>query len=213
MTIKGKDGQTLFGYGTDPFDSPNIPEPIASIFISNDAAFQTVTGRRPANSFALTLDFSTPALIDDSSPVSSPTPNFSQLTIEGDRDSWVASIQEAVVGVLGRKSNRRGFIHAPFVYDIGLVLIGLPAALYTCWRLAGIVENNLGVYSPFFSVTAYIYVVILTLYIYRILFGYTRWSFPTVELTDGESQAKTHRRFWIAIVIGLVVSAVYDLVV
>ena len=177
VTISGRDGENLFGYGTEPFDSPNIPEPINHIYISNIAAFQTVEGRNPLNNFTLIFDFSTPQLVDNNNPVSNPIPNSSNLTVAGDRDAWVASIQQAVTDILGKRSNRRSFMHATFVYDVGLVLLGLPAAIYLCWRLSDFVEVNLGVLSPFIAAAAYIYIAFFVLNVYRVLFGYTKWPF------------------------------------
>ncbi len=211
VIITGKDGEGLFGYGTESFDSPNIPDPIGSIHITNNAAYQTVAGRDPLNNFTLNLDFLTPPLIDNNNPVSGPTPNFSNLTIEGDRDAWIASIQRAVMGVLEKKSNSRAFLHATSVYDIGLLLLGFPAAIYLCWRLADIIENKLGIFSSFISVAAYIYIFFLVINAYRVLFGYTKWAFPIIELTNNENQSKFHRKFWYGIVLSIFASAVYDL--
>ena len=211
VTIYGRDGESLFGYGTDPFDSPNIPTPIESIFITNNTAYKTVTGRNLLNNFTLHLDFSTPPLVDNNNPVSNPTPNFSNLTVEGDRDAWVASIHQAVMDVLGKKLNGRSFMHAAFVYDIGLGLLGFPVAIYLCWRFSGFVETYLGVLSPFIAAAAYIYVFFLVLNVYRVLFGYTKWAFPTVELTDNEDQSKTHRKVLLGILLTLIGSAIYDL--
>ena len=211
VTIFGRDGESLFGYGTEPFDSPNRSTPIESIFITNNIAYQHQTGRNPLNSFTLHLDFSTPPLVDNNNPVSNPTPNFSNFTVEGDRDAWVASIYQAVMDVLSKKSNGRNFMHAAFVYDIGLGLLSLPVSIYLCWRFSGFVEAYLGVLSPFIATAAYIYVVFLVLSVYRILFGYTKWAFPIVELTDNENRSKVHRRFWFGILISLFTSAIYDL--
>ncbi|MCE2453862.1 MAG: hypothetical protein J4F48_13865 [Nitrospinae bacterium] len=211
VTIYGRDGESLFGYGTEPFDSPNIPTPIESIYISNSSAYQNVTGHNPLNNFTLHLDFSTPPLVDNNNPVSNPTPNFSNFTVEGKREAWVASIHQAVMEVLGKKSNGRNFMHAAFVYDIGLGLLGFPVAIYLCWRFSGFVETYLGVLNPFIAVVAYIYIFFFVLNVYRVLFGYTKWAFPAVELTDNENRAKVHRRFWCTILIGLFVSAIYDL--
>ena len=212
VTITGRDGESLFGYGTEPFDSPNIPEPINTIYISNNAAFQSVAGQNPLNNFTLILDFSTPPLVDNNNPVSNPTPNLSNLTVEGNRDSWVASIQQAVTEVLGKKSNGRNFVHGAFLYDIGLVLLGFPVAIYLCWRFSGFIEINIGILSPFIATAAYIYIVFFVLSVYRVLFGYTKWAFPTVELTDNESRSKNHRKFWFGIVFCLFASAIYDLI-
>ena len=211
VTIFGRDGESLFGYGTELFDSPNIPEPIESIYISNSAAYQTVARREPLNNFTLTLDFSTPPLVDNNNPVSSPTQNFSNFTVEGDRDAWVASIHQAVMDILEKRSNGRRFMHAAFVYDIGLLIFGLPAAIYLCWRLSKFVEASLGVISPFISAVTYIYIVFLVLNVYRVLFGYTKWAFPPVELTNNQSRSKLHRKFWYAILVSLTAGAMYNL--
>lgn len=210
VTITGKDGEALFGYGIEPFDSPDIPEPIESIYISNISAYQNVFGRNPVNYFTLNFDFSTPPLVDNNNPVSNPTPNSSTFIVEGDQDAWVGSVQQTVTDVLSKKSNGRAFMHAAFVYDIGLALLGLPAAIYLCWRLGEIVQANLGIYSPFLAAAAYIYVFFLVANIYRVLFGYTKWAFPTVELIDNKGQSKTHRKFWFGIMLSIVASAIYD---
>ncbi len=102
-------------------------------------------------------------------------------------------------------------MHAAFVYDIGLFLFGLPAAIYLCWRLSKFIEANVGVISPFISSATYIYIVFLVLIGYRVLFGYTKWAFPIVELTSNESRSKRHRTFWVAILVSLLASAMYDL--
>ena len=144
VTIEGKHGETLFGNGTDPFNSPNLPEQIVSIFISNSSAYQSIVGRRPLNSFTLNLDFSSPPLIDASSPVSSPTPNFSSLTVEGDQQVWVASIEQTVMQIINKRKNSRKFLHAPYMYDFVLWLIGFPIAMYVCWRLSDFIELYFG---------------------------------------------------------------------
>ena len=214
VTIDGRDGESLFGYGTEPFDSPNIPDPINSIFISNNAAYERVVGRRPLNNFTLHLDFSTPPLVDMSNLHSSPTSNFSSLTIDGVRDSWGASIQQTVLDILNKKSNGRGrrLLHTGFIYDIGVVLLGLPAAIYLCWSLSGFVQTIFGSFnlSPFIVSAVYIYIVLLVLNVYRVLFGYLRWTFPVVELIDNCSRLKTHRKLWYGIVISPILKVLYD---
>ncbi len=208
ITIEGKSGENLFGYGAEPFDSPNIPEPIKSIYISNVTAFQNTTGNKPINNFTLHLDFSMPPLIDSTNLLSNPTSNLSHFIVDGERGSWVASVQQTVMDVLNKKANNRGFLHSAFIYDIGLVFLGLPAAIYFCWRLSGFVETNFGSLNSFIASAVYIYIVFFVLSIYRVLFGYTRWAFPTLELTDNNNRPKTHRKFWYWIMVGLLVSVI-----
>ena len=210
VTIEGKNGESLFGYGTEPFDSPNLPESIRSIYLTNITAYHGVTGKNPLNGFTLSLDFSTPPLLDSANPVSDPTPNFSNLAVEGDRGTWVAPLHDAVMGVLNEKFNARRMLHAAFVYDIGLFLLGLPVALHLCWRFSERIEGISDIHSTFVSVAVYIYMVLLMLVGYRVLFGYTKWAFPAVEMEENKGRSRTHRRVWLGIVVSLIANIAYD---
>ena len=194
VVITGTDGEILSGYGAELFDSPNIPESILTININNNQAFETNLGRKHLNNFVLHLDFSSPPLVDTYNFVSNQTPNYSSLVVEGERQSWVASIEKAVMDVLKNRSNNRSFLHRAFVYDFGLVFFVLPVALLLCWRLSGFVETKFGSISLFLSTAAYIYIVILVLCVYRVLFGLLKLVFPTVELTNKNSQTEKHRK-------------------
>ena len=169
-----------------------------------------MAGRWPLNAFELQLDFSKPPLLDSSNLVSSPTQNLSTLTIDGDRDSWVASISDAVMGIIDNRRNKRTFLHRAFVYDFGLLLLGFPAGVYACWRLSGLIENHLGSINTFLSAAAYLYVVVAIAWAYRIFFGYTKWAFPTVELTESKDAAKKHRAFWYLLAAGILAQFLWE---
>jgi hypothetical protein len=211
ITIRGADGEELFGDSGGMFSSSNLPSDIVLIYMTNVVAYEGETGRKPPNGFALTLDFSKPPLIDNNNPVSNPTPNGSGISMDGQRDAWVASVSDAVMGVLRRRNNGRLFLHAAFVYDIGLMLLGLPLGLYVCWRLSGAVGYHLGAVNPFLAAVAYVYLVLLAMWLYRAMFGYTKWAFPTVELREAESKSSKHRRFWYAIVTGILSGAAIEI--
>lgn len=211
VTIAGYSGEQLFGDGAEVLDSPNIPDKVAYVFLSNEAAYQGVTGRPPANKFYINFDFSKPPLIDNNNPVSNPTPNNSSLTIEGDQDTWISAIEEACMGVLENRDNKRSFLHKSFVYDVGLFIFGIPLALYVCWKFSGFVDETLGSKSGFLSAVAYFYIFFFVINMYRILFGYTKWAFPTVELEERRNDSKMHRKFWFGVVASLLGALIYDL--
>jgi hypothetical protein len=204
VTIAGDNGASLYGDDVAVFSSPNKPNEITSIYMTNGTAYQLVAGQRPLNAFDLLLDFSKPPLLDSNNPLSSPTPNRSNLSVDGDRDAWVAAVTDAVMAVARHRKTRRLWIHRAFVYDFGLLVLGLPFGLYLCWKLSPFVTEQLATIHPFLSATAYIYVVLLVSWGYRILFGYTKWVFPTVELIDNRDTSTGHRVFWWAIVISLI---------
>lgn len=205
ITITGKNGSSMLGNSEELFDSPNLPETITSIFMSNIGAYQNFTKQAPVNNFALTLDFSKPIAMDSSNPVSSPTPNNSGLNIEGDSDDWIATISSAVFGVLEEKKNSRSWLHRSFVYDFGLFLLGIPLGIYTGWKSSPIVEKMLGSMGNFATGAAYVYMLFMVLWSYRIIFGYTKWIFPSVELKESSKNIMLHRSILGAIFLGVIV--------
>ena len=214
ITIEGKTGDnsaSLFGDKSSLFDSPNLPESISTIFMTNTVAYERFTQRRPKNSFSLFLDFSKPKLLDGSTLVSSPTPNTSHLDISGDRESWIASINEAVMSTLSARGQKRGWLHVGFVYDFGLLIAAWPIGLYACWMASSQIERTLSNISSFLSAAAYLYIFIAACWAYRIFFGYTKWAFPTVELESPRSSSRTHRKFWYVIICGLIVQIIWTL--
>jgi hypothetical protein len=50
------------------------------------------------------------------------------------------------------------------------------------------------------------YVFVVAVWGYRALFGYTKWAFPTVELSDNRDLSMQHRAIWSVIILGLVVN-------
>jgi len=210
VTIVGDTGEEIFGYGPMVFEDPELPEVINTIFISNEAPHQTISGRKPNNRFSLHFDFSTPPLLDPVRPVSQPTLNASNLFIEGEQDEWVKLVQEAVMEVLRKRSNRRGIIHVAFMYDIVLAVVIFPLSLYVAWRASSLVEVVFDSMGPLVKSAAYLYIVFMILWVYRILFGYTKWAFPSVELKHSESKSAFHRKAWYVISLSIAATALYD---
>lgn len=203
VTIKGADGESLFGENVDVFDSPLLPETVASVYMTNTTAHQAAFGSLPLDQFELLLDFSKPALMD-SNPVSSPTPNSSGIVAQGRSATWVSSILDAVLGVTKGKENGHGPLHRAFIYDLGVWVFALPYSIYLCWRLSAYVSKYFGV-NAFLQAAVYAYIIVIVLWCYRILFGYSKWAFPLMELRRGHYKATGHRAFWGVIVVGLLV--------
>ena len=211
VTLEGENGDRLHGDNEALFQSPNRPTKISRVYMTNSTAFRWWTKQNPLRSFELHLDFSKPKLLDSENFVSSPTPNTSNLKIEADNEFWIAAISEAVIGVVSDKGNSHGFIHRAFVYDAGLFIFGLPFGLYVAWKLSHAIESTLGTSSSVLAAAAYIYVVLLAVWAYRLLFGYSKWAFPTMELKENARSANSHRLFWYAIVVGLIVNFIWEI--
>lgn len=210
VTIEGRGGEELYGDSAQLFSSPNMPHDTASVYMTNIVAFRGVAGRDPDNSFSVLLDFSKPPLLDAKSIISAPTENLSNLEAAGSNE-WVALITNAVQKTADVKKNRRGGLHAPMIYDLGLAIIGLPLSLYACWKLSDLVKSAFGPLNDFLLSAIYVYLVFLGMWTYRILFGYLKWAFPTVELAEFSS-ARKHRLAWYAIGSSIALSALYDVI-
>jgi hypothetical protein len=204
VTIAGRAGESLYGEDVSVFSSPNKPDKIAFVYMTNVTAYQGFAGVRPVNAFELNLDFSKPPLMDANNPVSAPTKNLSSLTVQGDRDSWVAAISDAVLGIVDKRKTNRGWLHRAFAYDVGLWCLAFPFAFLLCWRAAPFIAAHLQPVHSFVAAAGYMYVFVIAVWAYRALFGYTKWAFPTVELSDNRDASIRHRAIWGAIILGLV---------
>lgn len=211
VTFTGRGGDSLFGDDKTIFSSPNKPERLDSLYITNMTAYQHFANKRPVNMFELNIDFSKPPLMDANNPVSSPTRNMSNLVVQGDRDSWVSAVSDAVMTTLKARKTRRNWIHRAFSYDIGLAILGIPFAFYLCRNISPLIYKYIGNIHDVLSGDAYVYTFFLALSFYRILFGYAKWAFPTVELSDNKDAAIQHRALLGVIVLGLVIDIIWQI--
>ncbi|XUX71104.1 hypothetical protein RMR16_019415 [Agrobacterium sp. rho-13.3] len=173
---------------------------ISRIYMSNVAPYKHRTGFEPEHRFGLLLDFSQPALLDASGSISSPTENLSGLTIGGPRDGWVAGIEATVKRQIFRRRPFRTWFHGSFVYDFFQMIIGIPFAFYLCWLSSDFINNQLPSTGHVIAAAAYIYLGFVGLWAYRILFSYTKWAFPLVEITDQSTRPALHRKVCWAII-------------
>ena len=212
VTLAGRDGQSLYGDDNTIFYSPNKPEKVDSIYITNITAYRGFVSTNPMNMFELNLDFSKPPLLDASNPVSAPTRNVSNLVVQGDRESWVSTVSDAVTVILQGRKTRRTWLHRAFAYDFGMMAFALPFSFYVCWKVAPLISKYIGNIHDVLAGAAYVYVFFLMLNIYRILFGYAKWAFPSVELSDNRDASGQHRAVLGVIVLGLIVDVIWQIV-
>lgn len=192
VTVIRADGSSTIGDNIDVVTiKPNGPI-ITKIYMSNAAPFQNVVGTNPSHSFELLLDFSVPPLLDPVTPASGATPNNSLLTISGDRAGWIAGAERAYSENIRKNFTWRAVLHRPFIYDAGLIPIAIPGALYACWLTSGWIESFFSG-SAFLSSAAYIYIFAMAVWAYRILFSYTKWAFPMLEIIDQPNTSYKHR--------------------
>jgi hypothetical protein len=133
--------------------------------------------------------------------LSDPTPNPSALLIGGERDGWRAGIESAVKKYVKERNRLWSWFHGQFVYDLFLFLVGIPFALYACWRVAPLIDTVFAGINAVVIGGAYIYVGFCAIWLYRLAFSYARWAWPKIELVEQSMPSKRHRLILIAVAV------------
>jgi len=211
VTITGGRGDHLAGVAPEIFDSPNLPDRISTIYLTNVTQHKTYTGNDPADRFELFLDFRKPPLLDGENPVSGATPNNSNLSIRSQNEGWISEITEKVESLLDTKKVGRLLLHRSFIYDFGLWVIWMPLIIYISYKFAPFIEKHISSRSEILGIVSYVWIVFGLAMLYRTMFGYTKWAFPTVELEENAHNTKRHRVFWYTLLVGAIISIFLDM--
>jgi hypothetical protein len=166
----------------------------------------------PRNGVKLFFDFKKAPLIDWRNIVSAPTPNESKIEVRGYSATWVAAVFQGVLDRLHTENNWRQYIHAPFSYDVGLFILGLPLAFYVLSSTTRLLGDSPDALDPFVKYAFYLYIFLFTLVFFRLLLGYTRWVFPILELRGEHDISKVHRRFWYTVMTGIIAAVIANLI-
>jgi hypothetical protein len=170
---------------------------------------QAVLNFTPLCNVTLFLDFSRPPLFDFSRLPTLPTPNESNFAISADDESWFAATKSRTSQFFTDRRTSTEWLHRAGVYDALLIFIGIPIAIWLDFRVAGSISTR--TISSFVSGALYVYVFIATVVLFRLLFAYSRWVFPKVELDTELRSPLRHRGVWGAISLSVVCSLLYDL--
>ena len=108
---------------------------------------------------------------------------------------------------LKERSLKRNWLYSSLTYDALLYLLIFPLIFRTVYKLGSFL--NLSNLPNVLGVMFYIYIFIVLLLGFRILFNYTKWIFPIIELKNGSSAI--HRGILYGIILGIIASAIYDI--
>ncbi len=204
ITINTMDGESLFGTDRNVIDNISPDMEISSIYLSSKSGFEGRFNVPPKNHFSILLDFTKPQVFDLLNPVSRPTPNASSFEVSGQDDTWVRAVYDQIRSSFEAKKTKRAWLHRQGMYDLFLYLFVVPLIALILWRLSS-VYNVLFPNSPVIAdITAGFYGVLILGNLYRFIFGYTKWIFPVVELSNvGRGVPGGHRKFWWVLMIGI----------
>ncbi|MFZ1962982.1 MAG: hypothetical protein WAU78_05860 [Roseiarcus sp.] len=212
MTIQRTNGEYLHGNNEQFLDEDNLPDQIQSILFTTSSVPRTL-GIEPVSRIVLFLDFTRPPLFNLSRLPSQPTANESNFEVASDSESLFAASRARLVDFFNERKARVNWLHGGAVYDFSVFVAGIPIGILAVYCASEVV-NRFTSLSNIVAAAIYIYVFFLALNVFRILFMYSRWVFPKIELKSERSSPFRHRVVWagitIAVVGALLASAIWD---
>ncbi len=213
VTINSVNGESTAGHSKKVIDEIPSEMNIASIHFNSQALIQQTHNVQAKNRFEVFLDFSKPDALDISKPASDPTPNVSAFQVLGEDDTWVRGVYDQINSFFEPKRTNRNWFHKTGIYDVTLWLAVIPVLIFAILKISTMYESYFSNISAILNTALGIYFVLFSALLYRLVFAYTKWIFPLVELSDiGRGVSRAHRRTWWWLMGGIVVALVSPLV-
>jgi hypothetical protein len=196
VTIAAKNGELLTGNNEQIFDAITYWPDVKSVFFSTQSVPKAVINILPADRITLFLDFTQPPALDFSKLPTLPTSNESNFEIAAVDEAWLTLSKTRLVEFFQRRRSGYDWIHGAAVYDLLLVVIGLPFSVWGTVEI-GSIAPSINRMSTFPRVLIYCYVLFASVTVFRVLFSYARWVFPKVEVEiQGQTSSLRHRAAW-----------------
>lgn len=212
VSILGRDGQRLTGPLNEIFESPNFPDEVLGVSMDSKIPLKVLHGWSVRNSMSLVLDFTKPEVFNFSLSPSTETSNASRFTVEGDNATWVNGVFNEFNNMLQKNAARFTWLHRHSIYDLIVLLVGLPLSFWVCYRSTEFFSNNFSLSPGFLQNMIYVYLFFFTLSGLRALFHYARWIWPLIEYRDQKNSSVKHRAIWTTIVLGITTTLIYDFI-
>jgi hypothetical protein len=134
------------------------------------------------------------------------------VNVYGYNHDWVNSTHRQLQDFFGRLAVKRTFLHGSGTYDFFLYCLYLPLILWLMYRIERQVPNIFSAESRVSIVAAYIYAIVISLFLGRILFQYVRWLFPPVEYENRLNWTpRIQRGIFLMLLLGALGTVLYDL--
>jgi hypothetical protein len=196
IQIFGSKGEYILVEPSVTFDKIKFPNSIDKIIFDNSLKYNFNLKRDPMNTIKISFDFKKPPILDFITNPSYETQNFSNISISGDNDIWVSGADKKIMELFKDCRTNRGWLHKSNIYDLFLWFVFLPLSLGMLYKLDMFFFFKKAVISNVFIVTIYLYFFIIFINIFRMIFNYSKWIFPKVELIiSNKSGAIKHRTF------------------
>jgi hypothetical protein len=210
VNVTGANNEVVSGSGEQFLASQNIPEKILTVFYTTLAGPNAVGITRDFlhNRATLLLDFSRPTVLDFSKLPTHATENTSNLQIVAASEPWFTTLNTRLTQLLIERRTGFNWLHQQGVYDLLLLTVGLPFALWIDRRFSPSIDKLQ--LPTVLSSGVYVYLFFAGLFIFRGVFTYSRWVFPKIEIHSDASPPLRHRAVWLAIMVAVFGGAIWD---
>lgn len=212
VTVQGINDERIYGTIPDVFNSPRFPDQVKTLYINSESDLRNLYNWFPRNRFELFLDFTKSELFNLSLSPSIYTPNASNILVSGLDSTWVSGVYGEIANFIEKNRTRRKFFHRHSIYDLLLLILGLPFAFWIAYKSSGLINSIFGGFSVFVQNGAYVCLFWLMLHLFKILFDYARWIFPIVEYKEAKDTAQRHRIFLYTLLLAVFGNFLYDVI-
>jgi hypothetical protein len=167
------------GTTIDLLNDDQLPDAIVKIEFDSAFLYRSrFNNLVPNNSFNVTLDLARPGVLDLCSP---PPQNSSNASILGLDATWANAVYDEVASFFRQRGSKRWWLHFVRSYDALVIPIGFPLSFDIVYHLDRLIRHAV-VLPEVLSVALDVYIVLVSLLLFRITFNYARWAFPKLEL-------------------------------
>jgi len=213
VQVSGLKGEYQLSDSDVIFDESTLPDNITRIIIDNASFFKMSTNMEPQYKVIIEFNFSKPNVIDFTHNPSFETENNSYLQVYGFKETWVNGAYDKIMNSLTEYKTNRSWLHGKGIYDVVLWFIYLPLVFWNLHKLESVILKYLINISNVLLVAIYIYIIVASLYVFRMLFDYTRWVFPYLELeARSRKGSNKHKGIWMAVFGSIFIAQIKDLV-
>ncbi len=179
----------------------SLPRPLRVIRFELGLYYRIVLKGESPNRAFVTLDFAKPRPFDLSNPSGSPTPNNSAISVIGNGSIWVSGIYQKLLSTLEQGKTGVRWLHSAYVYDLLLLMLGLPFGLTFAAVVSYRVATILSLRPAVYSVALFVFMITAALTTFRLAFSFARWLLPNVEFAPRRQPLERRIRTIFAVLI------------
>ena len=206
--VTGGGGDNLVAYDPSFFQSHLLPTSISAVTIETQTDRKVTTNFDPPNYMRIHFDFSKLKFRTPNFTSAGTLLNISSLRVEGADEAWVVSTFRGLEDRLNACRNSRSLLHGPGIYESGLVFAAFPGSIFLIDEIYRRYQVYFDLFGPVVRFGALAYAFLICVIAYRMLFNYSLWAFPSVELLNDRDPSAKHRKFWFRVITSLIVGAV-----